>query len=172
MKTQRQNVYSPYCHQNVYSPYCYQNVYSPYCYQNVYSPYCYRMYILHTVLYTFPLVLTRRICASILSRASWIGDHFLYSHYLSVWFKSDTVRRNCRSQSVSGVKGLLLISVFGCLMRCSVYESKQLWRGLKTSVLLVLTAAASQWLFFLEFATEPMPVSFSWKEKSLKKSSH
>ena len=131
-----------------------------------------RMYILHTVLYTFPLVLTRRICASILSRASWIGDHFLYSHYLNVWFKSDTVRRNCRSQSVSGVKGLLLISVFGCLMRCSVYESKQLWRGLKTSVLLVLTAAASQWLFFLEFATEPMPVSFSWKEKSLKKSSH
>ena len=33
------------------------------------------MEFLHTLLYTFPKVLTRRICI----RASLVGDHFLYS---------------------------------------------------------------------------------------------
>ena len=28
------------------------------------------------------------------SKASSIGDHFLYSHDLNVWFRGDTVRRN------------------------------------------------------------------------------
>ena len=40
------------------------------------------MYILHTVLYTFSKVLTRRICLPI--KASPIGDHFLNSHDLNV----------------------------------------------------------------------------------------
>ena len=28
------------------------------------------------------------------SKASFIGDHFLYSHYQKVWFRGDTVGRN------------------------------------------------------------------------------
>ena len=40
------------------------------------------MYILLTVLYIFPGVLTRRICLK--SRALLIGDHFLDSHDLNV----------------------------------------------------------------------------------------
>ena len=44
------------------------------------------MYILHTVLYTFPKVLTR---------ASKVGgDQFLHSHKLNVYFRCDIVRRN------------------------------------------------------------------------------
>ena len=50
------------------------------------------MHILHTVLYTFPKVLTRRICLPI--KASPIGDHFLNSHDLNVWFRSDIPGRN------------------------------------------------------------------------------
>ena len=49
------------------------------------------MHIFHTVLYTFPMVLTRRIC---LKNKSLVGDHFLYSHDLNVWFRDDIVRRN------------------------------------------------------------------------------
>ena len=47
------------------------------------------MHILHTVLYTFPLVLVRRIEQS---RVSLVNDHFLDSHELNVWFS----RRYCR----------------------------------------------------------------------------
>ena len=36
---------------------------------------------LHSLLYTFHLVLTRRICLAI--KASLVGDHFLYSHDLN-----------------------------------------------------------------------------------------
>ena len=50
------------------------------------------LHICQTVLYTFPKVLTRRICLTI--KASQIGDHFLYSHDLYDWFSSITVRRN------------------------------------------------------------------------------
>ena len=49
------------------------------------------MHILHTVLYTFPKVLIRRVFQS---RASLVGNHFLYSHDLNVWFRWDIVRRN------------------------------------------------------------------------------
>ena len=45
-------------------------------------------HILHTVLYTFPKVLTRRICLTI--KASQVGDHFLYSHDLNVCFRGDS----------------------------------------------------------------------------------
>ena len=38
------------------------------------------IYTLHTLLNTFPLVLTRRICLTI--KVSLVGDHFLYSHDL------------------------------------------------------------------------------------------
>ena len=44
------------------------------------------MYILHTVLYTFPKVLTRA--------SSVCGDHFHHSHELNVYFRCDIVRRN------------------------------------------------------------------------------
>ena len=37
------------------------------------------IYILHTVLYTFPKVLTGRIHFFIILRASLVGDYFLYS---------------------------------------------------------------------------------------------
>ena len=51
------------------------------------------MHILHTVCSTFPKVLTRRNCWTI-GRASLVGDQFLYSHDLNVWFRGDIVRRN------------------------------------------------------------------------------
>ena len=38
-------------------------------------------HILRSLLYTFSLVLVRRICLTI--KASYVGDHFLYSHDLS-----------------------------------------------------------------------------------------
>ena len=50
------------------------------------------IHILHTLLYKFLLVLTRRIYLKI--KASCVGDHFLYSHDLNEWFSSITVRRN------------------------------------------------------------------------------
>ena len=50
------------------------------------------MHILHTVLYTSPKVLTRRICLRI--KSFFFGDHSLYSHNLNVWFRGDIVRRN------------------------------------------------------------------------------
>ena len=50
------------------------------------------MHILHTVLYTSPKVLTRRICLRI--KSFFFGDHSLYSHDLNVWFRADIVRRN------------------------------------------------------------------------------
>ena len=50
------------------------------------------VHILCTVLYTFPEVWTRRIFEK--STFSLVGDHFLYSHDLNVWFKGETVRRN------------------------------------------------------------------------------
>ena len=40
------------------------------------------IHILLTVLYTFPMVLTKRICLK-KSRASLVGNHFLYSHGLN-----------------------------------------------------------------------------------------
>ena len=39
------------------------------------------IHILHTLLYTFPLILTRRICLTI--KASLVGNHFPNSHDLS-----------------------------------------------------------------------------------------
>ena len=50
------------------------------------------IYILYTLLYLFPLVLTRRTYLKI--KASCVGDHFLYSHDLNEWFSSITVSRN------------------------------------------------------------------------------
>ena len=50
------------------------------------------IHILHTVLYTFTKVLTRRICLR--SRFSLVGDHFLFSHDIYEWFRGDIVRRN------------------------------------------------------------------------------
>ena len=46
------------------------------------------MYILHTVLYAFRKVLTRR---------RLVGDYFLYCRYLNVRFRGDTVEIICES---------------------------------------------------------------------------
>ena len=50
------------------------------------------MHILHTVLCTFPKVLTRRTCQK--SKASLLGDHFFYSRDRFVSFRGDIVKRN------------------------------------------------------------------------------
>ena len=49
------------------------------------------MHILHTVLYVFPKVLTRRICLTI---QSFCRCHILYSHDLNVWIGADIIRGN------------------------------------------------------------------------------
>ena len=51
------------------------------------------MHILNTVLYTFPKVLTRRVCFKTI-KTSLVGDHFPYSRDLSVSLWGDIVRRN------------------------------------------------------------------------------
>ena len=50
------------------------------------------IHILHTIPYTFPLVLKRRIRLTI--KGCWVGDHFLYSHDPTEWFSSIMVGRN------------------------------------------------------------------------------
>ena len=60
------------------------------------------MHILRTILFTFPMVPTKRICWQ--SRACQGGDHFSYSYELNVWLRGDSVRRNT---------GMLLIGVDG-----------------------------------------------------------
>lgn len=45
------------------------------------------------ILYTFPLMLTWRIHFTI--KASYVGDHFLYSHDRNECFSNITVMRNC-----------------------------------------------------------------------------
>ena len=50
-----------------------------------------KMHILHTIPETFPKILTRKICQP---RASFVGDHFLYSRDVNVGFRGDIVRRN------------------------------------------------------------------------------
>ena len=51
--------------------------------------------ILHTVLYTFLKVLSRRIC-KIIKRIFLVGEHFLHSSDLNMWFRDwcDIIRRN------------------------------------------------------------------------------
>ena len=49
-----------------------------------------KMYILHTVLFIYRKVLTRRICVT----KKWNGDHCLYCSDLNVCFRGDIVRRN------------------------------------------------------------------------------
>ena len=50
------------------------------------------MHILHPDLHTFPEVLTGEFVDQ--SKASFTGDHFLYSHDLNVLFRDDIVGRN------------------------------------------------------------------------------
>ena len=48
--------------------------------------------VLHSVLYTFPMILRKRIWLTI---KSFLGfNHFLYSHDHNVWLKAGTVGRN------------------------------------------------------------------------------
>ena len=48
------------------------------------------MFILHTVPHVFSKVLTIVKQSSV----TLIGDHFLYSHDLNLWFSGDIVERN------------------------------------------------------------------------------
>ena len=57
------------------------------------------MHFLLDVLYTFPMLLSRRICITI--KTFLVGDHFLYSHDLYVSFSHDAVRRNKMLGAVS-----------------------------------------------------------------------
>ena len=50
------------------------------------------MHNLHTVFFTFPYLLTKRISLPI--GKSLVGDHFLYSHDRSVCFRGDVEKRN------------------------------------------------------------------------------
>ena len=50
------------------------------------------IYILNTLLFTFPLVLTRRIHLTI--KASVVDDHFLSAHDLKEGFSSFSVRQS------------------------------------------------------------------------------
>ena len=59
---------------------------------NIYGAELFSIQTPHTLLSTFPLVLTRRISLAI--KASWVGDHVLYSHDLNDQFSIITVRRN------------------------------------------------------------------------------
>ena len=51
-----------------------------------------RLHILHAFHHTLLKVLTRKICLTI--KSFIVGDHFLYSCDLNVWFRGDIVRRN------------------------------------------------------------------------------
>ena len=50
------------------------------------------IHILHTVFYTFPKVLKGEFVYR--SKASFVGDHFLYSHDLNVQCRGDIMGRN------------------------------------------------------------------------------
>ena len=75
--------------------------------------------ILHTVLYTFPGVLTR--WTSFTCKSCLVGDHFLYSPDLNVWFRDDIIRRNMMLVTL-GVKGFKPLTTrlraFGCTREC------------------------------------------------------
>ena len=81
----------------------YQQFYTPKAKGQVCHQLNIRIYIL-TPFYTFCLVLTRRICLFI--KASWVGNHFLYSHDYNEWFSSITVtvRRNEMLVTVKGLR--------------------------------------------------------------------
>ena len=51
-----------------------------------------KMYVLLTVLQTFPIEIVRSICLNIMTCLP--GDHFVYSHHLNVSTSSDDVKRN------------------------------------------------------------------------------
>ena len=59
------------------------------------------MHILHTVLYTFPNVLARRICLTIKRFFSWLS--FL-AHDLNVWFRGD-IESSWDASHSEGLKG-------------------------------------------------------------------
>ena len=54
------------------------------------------IHILHTVLSTFPMVLTKKFCLTINQELSNLVMvyYFYYSYDLYIWFKSETVTRN------------------------------------------------------------------------------
>ena len=49
------------------------------------------MHILHTVLYTYPKVLKRRICLTI--KIFLVLDYLLYCHIFNMWFRGNNVWR-------------------------------------------------------------------------------
>ena len=70
------------------------------------------IYILHSVLSIFSLVMTRRICLTIWSLLDWWSSP-LFS-WLFIWFKSNTVRRNykpvtLRAQKITSIGHFIVI---------------------------------------------------------------
>ena len=70
------------------------------------------MHILHTVLYTFPKVLTRRICFTVKSFLSWLtflfilvtlmfGSGWYWKEDLEITLKGQKVNRECRQINIS-----------------------------------------------------------------------
>ena len=79
------------------------------------------MHILHTVLYIFCKVWTKRICMQ--WRASLVGDHVLYSPDLDVQFKGDAAGTNLKPFTLRGSKVKMNYRskwFYSCLM-CSLF---------------------------------------------------
>ena len=77
------------------------------------------MHILYTDLYTFLWNWQEEFISQ--SRASLVGDHFLYSHDLYVWFRGDIVRRN-QMLDVDIIDASISITIvhinYNCYSRC------------------------------------------------------
>ena len=58
------------------------------------------IHIHYTILFIIPMVPTGEFVWQ--SGASYIGDHFLYSHDLEFWFKSNTVKGNLKPDTLRG----------------------------------------------------------------------
>ena len=94
------------------------------------------IHILHTVLYTFPKVLARRICLTInQSRTFVVRDHFLYYHDLNVCFRGD-VQIDSHSK---GLKGWCQQNSSRCFSICTltVHARSNTWLELSETVCMV-----------------------------------
>ena len=87
----------------------------PFLYPNI------SMHILHTVLYTFPKVLTRRICLTIKCFFTWWSLPF----FLQTWFRGD-IREKLEARHLQQVKGLK-INVLSFYMK-TLFVSHQ-WKA-------------------------------------------
>ena len=104
------------------------------------------MHILHTVLYTSPKMLTRRICLRI--KSFLFGDHSLYTCNLNVWFRGDIVRRNRILVTLRGSK----IHFCYCMASDVFVSGFLFWRKKMVHIILVFSDS-TVCLFFCFFFT-------------------